>query len=194
MNRIAVISKRLPPSPLLRELFDILLFMAITLVLHKLWWGWIWKMKELLFLDVLARDLAYGVFTASHHILDWLGVVHTPQEQTLYFETGSIAINSSCSGLKQIYQVFFLLFFFPGNWKNKTWFIPLGMLTLYLTNIFRIIVLSYIMIWLPEQWHFSHDWILRPFFYVVIFALWLIWLKRFSGRYAHNPAARRPQP
>ena len=38
-----------------------------------------------------------------------------------------------------------------------------------------------ITLWLPDHWHFTHDWILRPFFYVVIFLLWVWWVEKFGG-------------
>jgi len=102
---------------------------------------------------------------------------------TMWFNQGMgyIIVNSSCSGLKQAYQVTALFVLFPGPWKHKLWFIPAGWAIMFLTNVFRIVVLSLILVWRPEYWNFSHDWILRPFFYVIIFGLWVIWVERFGG-------------
>jgi exosortase/archaeosortase family protein len=71
---------------------------------------------------------------------------------------------------------------FPGPWKKKLWYIPIGLIVIHLTNIFRIIALSVIVMEWPQYWTFSHDWILRPFFYVVIFIMWVIWVEKFRTK------------
>ena len=72
--------------------------------------------------------------------------------------------------------------FFPGPWKHKAWFIPLGLVVIHLVNIFRISGLSILLIYFPEHWQFTHDYIWRPFFYVVMFLLWVWWVEKFRDR------------
>lgn len=170
----------------LRPLADVFLFVLIILVFHKFWWDW--GFKDFLinytgFLE-LEQYMAYQVFWPSawidKHIL---GYEITTRDTTLLFpNNGYIHVNGSCSGLKQFYQWIFLMVLFPGPWKKKLWFIPMGILIIHLVNIFRIVALSVILMNWPDQWHFSHDWILRPFFYVVIFAMWVIWVERFRNK------------
>ena len=31
-------------------------------------------------------------------------------------------------------------------------------------------------------WNFAHMWVLRPFFYVVIFTEWLVWVQYFRNK------------
>jgi len=71
---------------------------------------------------------------------------------------------------------------FPGPWKKKLWFIPLGIAIIHLTNVLRIVGLAIVMNNWPWHFNFSHDLIFRPIFYVVIFALWLIWVERVHSR------------
>jgi hypothetical protein len=30
----------------------------------------------------------------------------------------------------------------------------------------------------PQHWDFSHDYLFRPFFYLVIFLLWVWWVEK----------------
>ena len=138
----------------------------------------------MLYINEAAGILAQGVFHCASFILDIVGVAHRAIDNTLYFDNSSIKVTITCSGLKQMYQIFFLLLLFPGRFVTKSWFIPAGMVFLFWLNILRIVLLSFVIIIYPAIWDFSHDWILRPFFYVVIFVIWLIWLKYFSGRNA----------
>jgi exosortase/archaeosortase family protein len=70
---------------------------------------------------------------------------------------------------------------FPGSWKKKLWYIPLGILVLHIVNIFRIVILSVVVVNWPRNWDFIHESIMRPFFYVVIFAMWVLWVERIRG-------------
>jgi len=172
----------------LRPIVDVLIFMVIIVFFHKLWWDWGFKnflLNHMRFAE-LEQFMAYQVFLPSawfvKHIIGYdINTLNT----TLYFpNNGYIAVNGSCSGLKQFYPWIFLMVLFPGPWKKKLWYIPLGLLVIHLTNIFRIIVLSVILMKWPEYWNVSHDWILRPFFYVVIFVLWVIWVEKIKPKKA----------
>ncbi len=189
MIRFSDIKAEINNNKILKELSDVVIFMLITVTLHILWWNVIWPHKEMLYVDHLAEFLTVWLYKLSSMALNVIQFPHKAFDNCLYFDYGYIDIIQSCSGLKQFYQIFFLLLFFPGKWKPKLWFIPLGMIVLYIVNVLRIIILSYVLKYFPEYWHFSHDWILRPFFYVVIFYLWMYYLKKLSGRYEDHSAA-----
>ena len=167
----------------LKFLLDVFLFGLITIALHWLWWNVWWKLEILDFLHSWANLLAHWVYLGSSWVLDNVfSVQHTAKNETLYFSNGYIAVIESCSGLKQFYQLFFLLLIFPGPWKHKLWYIPSGVLLIFLVNIFRIVMLSFILLWKPDIWDLAHMWVLRPFYYVVIFGLWVVWVERFKEK------------
>lgn len=101
-----------------------------------------------------------------------------PIEHNVY--RGWVGVGESCSGLKQFIQFISLMILFPGPWKHKLWFIPAGVLIIHIVNVFRIVSLSVIVSIFDSQnaFTFSHDWILRPFFYVVIFGMWVFWTEK----------------
>jgi len=129
----------------LHPLLDVGLFVILTLIIHFSYRYWVTVdyfplTKPLLFLhDFLAAQ----VFNeSSWFIQSVLKMEITTVNQTMYWANqGFIAINHGCSGLKQMLQIALLLIIFPGPWKHKLWFIPLGMLIIHLTNLFRIISL-----------------------------------------------------
>jgi hypothetical protein len=45
-----------------------------------------------------------------------------------------------------------------------------------------VVLLALVSVNKYEWWHFMHNTLLRGMFYVVIFALWVIWVKRVSPR------------
>lgn len=176
----------------LTPLVNVLLFAIITYAFHKLWWNFHPTIMGFDWVAGTADWLARQVFAMSLWFnLRLLGLdIDVALPATMLFPqvNGYITVNESCSGLKQFYQIAVLFILFPGPWKHKLWFIPAGWLIMFFTNVFRIIVLSLVLVWKPEYWTFSHDWILRPFFYVVIFALWVWWVERYGGFFRSQPA------
>lgn len=166
-------------------LVDVALFILITWIFHKLWWRYSGEIYSLQAFNSIADWLAATVF----HISAWLDahllrmdIVLYDKNIILFTANGrSMEINESCSGFKQMYQVLVLFLLFPGPWKHKLWYIPAGMFAMFLTNIVRVVLLSVVMIYWPEQWDFIHLWILRPVYYVVIFLLWVLWIEKFGG-------------
>lgn len=166
-----------------RALVDVMIFAIIIVFFHFLWWDG--GLRNLLLNSFAFNEteifMTQIVFAPSAWIIEnILGIDIRTIDTTMYFTNNkAIEVNGTCSGLKQFYQWTILMILFPGPWKQKLWFIPMGIIVIHIVNILRIVILAIIMIWDPEVWKFSHDWILRPFFYVVIFAMWMVWEEKF---------------
>jgi exosortase/archaeosortase family protein len=166
-----------------RALVDVLIFAIIIIFFHLLWWNG--GLHKLLLRSFAFKETEYLmtriVFAPSAWIVNHiLGIEIRTIDAIMYFSNNkAIEVNGTCSGLKQFYQWTLLMILFPGPWKKKLWFIPMGILIIHIVNVLRIVILAVIMNWNPDVWKFSHDWILRPFFYVVIFTMWMVWEERF---------------
>ena len=168
----------------LRPIVDVLIFSIIIVFFHKFWWDWGFKAFLINYLSFteLEQFMAVQVFIPSSWIVEHIiGYDIRTLNTTMYFPNNNwLEVNGSCSGLKQFYQWIILMVLFPGPWKQKLWYIPMGIVVIHLINIMRIVILAIIMEVAPDYWHISHDWILRPFFYVVIFVMWVIWVEKFA--------------
>ncbi len=163
---------------------DIIIFFAITITLHAIWRIWVYQFDFLLFgKDIVAPSFEF----LTDIVRNWAAWVANHILQIETHIEGEVLVNNGfdrlgvifgCSGLKQFYQFTGLMLLFPGPWKKKLWFIPLGIFIIHLTNVFRIVVLYVIVIYKYHWFDFSHDWILRPFFYVVMFLLWVWWVEK----------------
>ncbi len=171
----------------LDSLKDVALFIIITLVIHYLWRYWANQLHYMPineFMSDAQKWMANGVFRQSTWFVQkilgiQLSIVQ--ESNSMYFSNESFMyINRSCSGLKQIMQFVILMMVFPGPWKRKFWFIPLGVFIVHLTNLFRVIGLSVVLVTTPNNWGFSHDYIFRPLFYLVIFLMWVWWVDKLS--------------
>ena len=81
----------------------------------------------------------------------------------------------ACTGLKQAYIFVCIIAFYRGTLKNKLWFIPLGLLVVYLFNIFRIVSITALIKEHPEWFYILHEHVFKYLFYVIIFGMWIFW-------------------
>jgi len=164
---------------------DVALFILITVLIHLAWRLWVKQFDYAPVHDFMYHimgAMAMEVYRESVWLISGMyDMVHVDESMHMYFSNKSIMyINTGCSGLKQMIQFSLLMILFPGPWKHKTWFIPLGILIMHLTNILRVVGLAVVMVNWPRYWFFSHDYIFRPLFYVVIFLMWVWWVDKIS--------------
>jgi exosortase/archaeosortase family protein len=160
-------------------------FCLITIVIHFGWRFWAiqlhsWPLYHLMlkwsdvFVDMVYKQSTWFISHVLHIPITKYGYVFMCQNGF------GLEINDSCSGIKQIMQFVILMLVFPGPWKHKTWFIPLGVVIVHLTNVLRIIILAVVAANSPGNIKSTHDSYMRIMFYVVIFALWLLWVEKIS--------------
>lgn len=95
-------------------------------------------------------------------------------------ETGLLKIAYICDGL-ELYVIFLIfLVAFPGPWKHKVWFIPTGMLAIYLANLIRVVSLILIQMHFPGYLQFNHKYTFVVLIYAFIFLLWVLWVQKFG--------------
>ena len=158
------------------------LFVILTLGIHYGFRWWAYEMHYQVFgWTLISLEMLEGmgrmVFAQTLWIVrDLLGIDVRVVGQIIYMpDGGGVAVDGSCSGLKQMLQFALLILLLPGAWKHKAWFIPLGILLIHITNVFRVFGLCMVMWVDPSHFSLFHDYLFRPLFYVVIFGLWLIW-------------------
>lgn len=165
-----------------RPIADVLLFIAITVLAHELYWRYIEGLASLPWMAAARNFMREILFAHSAFFLNLMFPYTNKGTTFLFPDIGYIDINNSCTGIKQFYQIIVLFLLFPGPWKHKTWYIPMSILIMHGVNIFRIVTLGIVLHTFPQAWDFTHDWILRPFFYVVIFLLWVFWNEKFRKK------------
>lgn len=85
-----------------------------------------------------------------------------------------------CSAIKQIMQFLLLIVLCSGKWWKKAVYFIGASLVIVLSNIVRIYFLTDLFGHDPSQFQYYHDWVARPIMYVVIFALWAVWIQFFA--------------
>jgi len=107
-----------------------------------------------------------------------------------------VIIAPECASLKQWMHWLFLMMLFPGPWKHKLWYIPVGLVIVEWTNVVRICGIMLMQIQWPNihihllgsdinTFHLAHDYVFKLFFYLIIFLMWVLWVEKF-----YNPTIK----
>lgn len=98
-----------------------------------------------------------------------------------------IQVEEHCLAIPAMYIYTMCIILFSGHWKNKLWFIPLGLLGIAMINIGRLVMLSFVFAHLPEQYFiFHHSFLFVVITYSLVLLLIRIWMKYFSGNFSQN--------
>lgn len=97
-----------------------------------------------------------------------------------YFNHG-VWIGEPCNGVKVFGLFSLFILAFPGPWKKKLWFIPMGIFIVHTANAIRIAILTIISAESPSSLDFNHNITFQVSVYGIIFILWYWWVQRLSG-------------
>ncbi|MBE6337264.1 MAG: hypothetical protein E7068_00425 [Lentimicrobiaceae bacterium] len=148
-----------PIAGLIAKLFD----EASTLLFNQS----CWVLEHIFNVDIVTHNHAIGVINKN---------------DTYSF----INVAPECTSLKQWLHWLFLMLIFPGPWKHKLWYIPLGLVIIEFINVVRVVGITLCMIPFPNHFDFFHDYFFKVLFYFFIFIMWVIWVEKFLHKKEKN--------
>jgi exosortase family protein XrtF len=153
-------------------------------------------------------NLLYGIYITSfnprpdpvtHSVSEQTGIIlnvcgyrvdvadriNKPTSDINYFGKPKLSIYEGCNGLNiMIIFVAFLLAFGPID-RALLWFIPLGLLIIHFANLCRILLLFFVAEYMPKAMYFTHKYLFTAILYVVIFVLWIWWIRKYASPRKH---------
>ena len=185
-------------DPKNRNTVNVGLFIVLIISFHFIYLGWqalgYWPVEKWVNqLMVWSVNMLYSqacwVLDHVFHI-DLTTITSARLLATTNSEGGwaRVVIAPECASLKQWMHWIFLMVLFPGPWKHKLWYIPIGLVIIEWTNVIRICGILMMQIPWPNSFHIAHDYIFKVFFYFVIFLMWVLWVEKF-----YNPTLNAKQ-
>ena len=158
----------------------IYIFIAKAFIAYLIWFvvyeQWLTKVGRL---DNFIID---GLISLSAILLELFNYPYFIYDHVVGIDgSHGVFIGVPCNGLDLLALFAGFIIVFKGNWKNKIWYIPLGMMVIYFLNVLRIFALILIENSHPEALEFNHKYTFTIFLYVIVFLGWLIWVKKFSN-------------
>lgn len=106
----------------------------------------------------------------------------TPIAEIQYYEVPLVLIMEGCNAISVMILFLAFIIAFKGAIKHYLWFVPLGLLILYVSNLVRIYLIGMIVLYYPDYVGFSHDFLFPGIIYGTTFLLWVIWVKFFADK------------
>lgn len=94
--------------------------------------------------------------------------------------SNGVWIGGPCNGITLMFLFAIFIIAYPGNFKHKLWYLPIGIILVYSLNLFRIVSLSIIAYYKPSYLEFNHTYTFTFIAYSFVFSLWMLWVNKFS--------------
>ena len=173
----------------LKPYSSIIYFAVLLMISHFLWKIFVLGDESDEVVSLFGMDIslpftymAQHIAKVTYSILNWIGYDITLYPNNVIrhdVSKNAVWIVWACTGIKQAYIFICIIAFYRGSWLHKLWYIPLGLIFIYLFNSFLIILITIIIDKYPHQFELWHEHILKYAFYGMIFLFWALWHEKF---------------
>jgi len=162
-------AKRSQPRRRFRLLLSIAWFVALLLIMATAltFWGDS-------FLPAMRRATAFVTGAA----LRMFRVSATVSGETVHLAGFTLVIVTECTGILPMLIYTAGILAAPFSWKRRLWGIGLGLASLFLLNLIRMLSLAVIGIHWPDSFETAHLVIWQPLYITLTALMWLVWAMR----------------
>lgn len=161
-------------KPIIRFLFTVLVLYIAWYLLYDLW------LHPNETIDLLVVD---STIFLSKFLLEGMGyTVFTGAERVIGVDgSGGLWIGDNCNGIAlfALFAVFIMAY--QGKIKTKIIYIFLGILSIQLLNVARVIGLAILDTHSRAWTEFNHTYTFNIFIYGYIFLLWMVWVNKYAA-------------
>ena len=169
----------------------VLLFFAAMFGANLVWKLVVSGNEELNQIVILGKyDISEHIAKVSAHVAKVTYRLVRLIDGSIYLTDGTVfhcpngksgCIAWSCTGIKQMFIFLVIMLCAQGKWRNKLWFIPLGLALCYAINILRTTSLILIIKSHYNLFPLMHLYILKSLFYILMFLIWVAWEEKFKN-------------
>lgn len=92
---------------------------------------------------------------------------------------GGLWMGDNCDSIELCAIFMGFIIAFPGRWKDRLWYIPMGWVIITIMNILRVTALAIIQRYCSKSiLDFNHTYTFNALVYGIICLLWYIWIRR----------------
>ena len=153
----------------------VVIFLAKILAVYVVWYAVydLWLLPQGHLDGWVGRSAA----VLSGSLLEAAGLEPVVDGRVIRLPSGSgVWVADACTGLVTVGLFVGFVLAYPGSWRRRLLFLPLGVVVIHLANVVRIAFLTWLRDVQPALFDPVHQWGATPFFYAVVFGLWVIWM------------------
>ncbi|HNY01138.1 MAG TPA: exosortase/archaeosortase family protein [Bacteroidales bacterium] len=151
----------------------------------------LYKLGELVFAYLDTTRLFSTLFEAFYYRLSAVITLASVKVYSLFYkeiystsdflivinDVRTIQMQHGCTGLMQLFQIFFILMFFPLTLKKKLFYFPVSFFVIVFAALLHYLILIEIAHSHREHFSVFHDTITRVIFYTFFFLNFILWIK-----------------
>lgn len=92
----------------------------------------------------------------------------------------AVIVGAPCDGLALYALLAGFVLAYPGSWRARLWFIPLGTMVLYGLNVVRVAALALNHHYAHRSVDFNHHYTFTFVVYACLCGLWMWWVRRYG--------------
>ena len=168
-------------------------FVAKVLAFYGLWYVAydLWLLPD----GTVDRWLSLNVASVAGALMEGMGFEVLVEARALALpDVRGVRIANGCNGLSTLGLFVGFVLAYPGRAWRRVWFVPLGILAIYATNVGRIVVMLLTQRYWPAAFDPLHGFGLTTIFYVVVFGLWVAWAHYGGASAASTESPADPPP
>ena len=127
-------------------------------------------------------DIPYSAFVTRSvaHLSTWLlpFAVELKGDAALGTPHGSVIVRGGCNGIEAIFLMVAGILAVPASWRRRLLAAAIYLPTLYVLNLFRVLMLVYVVVAYPDSFDTFHFQVGQGVMVIAVMALWM----RFVGR------------
>ena len=128
------------------------------------------------------KYLTLAVVDASVYALKLLGYSAAAKDIMVQIDgEDTVFVYHACNGMILMALFIGFILAFPGPIKKKLFYIPFGLIIINVLNVLRVTALALNAHYFHQTLSFNHKYTFTVIVYAAIFALWMLWVKKFSG-------------
>jgi exosortase family protein XrtF len=161
-------------NPLYRFLLSAVVFYMAWYLIYELW---------LHPYDAIDLWIVEKTMKSAQYILNLMGFVTFQYRVRLIGidGTGGLWMGDNCDSIELCGIFMGFIIAFPGFWKHKLWYIPMGIVLITMLNVLRVVALAIIQKYFSKDiLEFNHSYTFTILVYGFIFLLWYIWIKKIA--------------
>jgi len=93
----------------------------------------------------------------------------------------ALSVFEGCNSINVMIVFVAFLVAYKGSWKNLAWFLPLGLVLIYLANLARVVLLYFVAEYWRQYFYYIHKYLFTAAIYLIVFILWWWWIEKVSG-------------
>lgn len=135
----------------------------------------------------MADDVTRATTIQTSQVLRAIGentsATMNPYAATVFLKNGDrVVLNvfEGCNGVNVIIIFVAFVIAFGGPTRKMIWFLPMGIVVIHLCNLLRLLLLYFTARRYEQYFYFVHKYFFTAILYLIIFALWAVWIIRFN--------------